>query len=94
MTKTRYPQIFFINVPVLRASFQKHLGIYLDQKLNFNLHIKEKMAEAIRGVSVIKNLRRTLPPHSFFTIYKSFVQPHLDYSDVLYDQPNNRSLCQ
>ena len=27
-------------------------------------------------------------------IYKSFVQPHLDYGDVLYDQPNNKSLCQ
>ena len=25
--------------------------------------------------------------------YKSFVRPHLDYGDVLYDQPNNMSFC-
>ena len=26
------------------------------------------------------------------TIYKSFVRPHLDYGDVIYDQPNNSNL--
>ena len=28
------------------------------------------------------------------TIYKSFVRPHLDYGDLIYDQPNNESFCQ
>ena len=37
--------MLFSNVPVFRSSFQKHLGIDLDQKLNFNRHIKEKMAK-------------------------------------------------
>ena len=27
-------------------------------------------------------------------IYKSFVRPHLDYGDIIYDQPNNESFCQ
>ena len=30
-----------------------------------------------------------LPRSSLLTIYKSFVRPHLDYGDVIYDQPNN-----
>ena len=34
-----------------------------------------------------------LPRHSLLTIYKSFVRLHLDYGDILYDQPNSRSLC-
>ena len=25
-------------------------------------------------------------------IYKSFVRPHLDYGDIVYNQPNNASL--
>ena len=29
---------------------------------------------------------------SLLTIYKSFVRPHLDYGDVIYDQPNNSNL--
>ena len=31
-----------------------------------------------------------LLPHSFLlTRYKSFVRPHLDYDNVIYDQPKN-----
>ena len=33
-----------------------------------------------------------LPRSSLLTIYKSFVRPHLDYGDVIYDQPNNSHL--
>ena len=31
---------------------------------------------------------------SLLTIYKSFVRPHLDYGDLIYDQPNNSNLPQ
>ena len=30
-----------------------------------------------------------LPHDPLVTIYKSFIRPHLDYGDVIYDQPNN-----
>ena len=32
-----------------------------------------------------------LPRHSLLTIYKSFIRPHLDYGDIIYDQPNNQA---
>ena len=31
---------------------------------------------------------------ALLTVYKSFVRPHLDYGDIIYDQPNNESFCQ
>ena len=31
----------------------------------------------------------SLPRSSLLTIYKSFVRPHLDYGDIIYDQPKN-----
>ena len=31
---------------------------------------------------------------ALLAIYKSFVRPHLDYGDIIYDQPNNESFCQ
>ena len=34
-----------------------------------------------------------LPSKSLLTIYKFFIRPHLDYCDVIYDQPNNESFC-
>ena len=94
MTKWSHPPVFFNDIPVSCVSFQKHLGIYPDEKLNFNHHIKEKMTKAMKGIGVIKRLSKMLPRHSLLTIYKSFVRPHLDYGDILYDQPNNKSFCQ
>ena len=35
--------VIFNNMLVVRSSCQKHLGIYLDEKLNFSNHIKEKI---------------------------------------------------
>ena len=46
------------------------------------------------GISVIRKLNTMLPQHSHAKLYKSFVRYHLDCGDVLYDQPNNESLCQ
>ena len=94
MTKSSHPQVFFNDIPVSQVSFQKHLGIYLDEKLNSNHHIKEKMSKAMKGIGVIKRLRKMLTRYSLLTIYISFVRPHLDYGDILYDQPNNKSFCQ
>ena len=42
---------------------------------------------------MIKKLSNTLPRDAFFTIYKLFVRPHLDYGDIIYDQPQNESFC-
>ena len=33
-----------------------------------------------------------LPRKSLLTIFMSFVQPHLDYRDIIYDNPGNESL--
>ena len=48
----------------------------------------------MRGVGVIRKLSKILPQNPLITVYESFVRPHLDYGDVIYDQPNNESLCQ
>ena len=86
MTKSSHPQIPFTNVPVSHASFQKHLGNYLDEKLNFNHHINKKMTKAMIGIGAIKRLCKMRPQHSLLTIYKSLVWSHVDYGDILYDQ--------
>ena len=36
----------FNHMPVVCSSCRKHLGIYLDEKLNFSNHIKEKISKA------------------------------------------------
>ena len=94
IAKSSHPLIYFNNAPVSRVSFQKDLGVYVDEKLNFSYPIKEKISKAMKEMDDIKKLSNMLPRHSCITIYKAFVRPHLDYSDIPYDQPHNESLCQ
>ena len=67
--------------------------MHLDEKLNFQTYIKEKIAKANKGIGIIHKLAKVLPRESLITIYKSFVRPHIDYGDIIYDQPNNDSFC-
>ena len=52
-------------------------------KLNFKLHIKEKISKAMKGICIIKKLSNLLLRKSFITIYKSFLRLHLDYGDLI-----------
>ena len=61
--------------------------------MDFSKHINEKISKAQKGISVIKKLYNILPRNVLLTIYKSFVRPHLDYGDIVYDQLNNQSFC-
>ena len=52
-----------------------------------------KSLKANKGIGIIHKLTHVLPWLSLVTIYKSFIQPHLDYGDIIYDLPNNESFC-
>ena len=65
----------------------------LDEKL-LNNHILEKLSKASKGVGILRKLFYLIPRGALITIYKSFVCPHLDYGDFIYDKPNNNSFIQ
>ena len=48
---------------------KKHLGMFLNESLNFSYHTKEKMSTAMKGTGVIKKVSKTLPWHSVITIH-------------------------
>ena len=73
------------NIQVERASSQKHLGLLLDEKLNFKQHIESAIVKINKGVAVIKKLRYSLPRKSLITIYKAFLRSLIDYGDIFYD---------
>ena len=75
----------FNNIPVEHSTIQKHLGVY-DETLNFNTHSTEKVGKATKGILLSKNCLKD----ALLTIYKSFIRPHLDYGDIIYDRPDNK----
>ena len=66
----------------------------LDEKLNFDHHITEKIEKANKVIGVIKKLYGVLSCRELLTIYKCFFRPNLDYGNFIHDQPNNNSILQ
>ena len=83
--KISYPSITFNIAPVAHTTCQKHLDLYLDEKLSFYDHIYVKLSKANKGIGIIKKFSNTLPRNSLLTIYKSFIRLNLDYCDIIFD---------
>ena len=86
-----HPPIKFNNINISNCPHQKHLGIVLDSKLNFNAHVDQKIKKCNRIIGLTRRLSISLPRNALLTIYKSFVRPHLDYGDILYHKTNNEN---
>ena len=91
--KVNHMPATFDAIPVAQPSHQKHLCQYLDEKLNFNHHIKEIISKVCKGIGIIRKLKNILPRYALLTIYKALIRPNIDYSEFIYDQCHNESFC-
>ena len=66
----------------------------LDTKLDFSLHLKNVQNKVNKTIALLRKLQVTLPRTSLITILKSFIRPHLDYGDIIYDRAYNTSFHQ
>ena len=76
---------FFNNSLIEQDPTQKHLGLTLDHNLTFQYQVNEKIKKAMKGIGLLRKEHRTF----LLNIYKSFMRPHLDYGDAVYDQSSN-----
>ena len=82
---------FFINNIVTRSNTQKHLGMILDTKLDFQEHLKSLFSKINKTISTLRKLQHILRISSLLTTRNSFIRPHLDYGDIINDQTYNAS---
>ena len=73
---------------------QKHLGMLLDFRLDFQEHWKSLLKKVNKTVALLRKFQNILPRSALLTIYKCFVRTHLDYGDIIYDQAFNNSFHQ
>ena len=92
--EVNHPELYFNGSIVQKTSVQKHLGVYLDDKLCFKHHLKNLLDKSTKSIAVLRKLRFFVPRKSLITVYKSFIRSCLDYADVIYDQPNIASFSE
>ena len=80
---TNHPPLFFNENVVLKATPQKHLGMFLHSELNFSEQLKTIFQKTNKTIGLLRKLQTLLPRAPLITIYKSFIRPHLDYGDMI-----------
>ena len=89
--KSSHPSVYFNNIPVNSTSVHKHPGMLLDNKLSYKHHLKFVLNKIKKTIGLLRKFQQILPRQSLITIYKSFIRPHLDYGDIVYDRAFNES---
>jgi hypothetical protein len=78
------------NINISPVSIIRDLGIYIDDKLNFESHINRKISIAYAKCSAILRAFTFKKPEQFFKLYEVYVRPIIDYGSEVY-QPKERS---
>ena len=86
-----HPAISLNNIQIEKAPYQRHLGLIIKEKLNFEQYIDSAISKVNKGISIIYRFRYRLPRKSLITIYKTFLRPRID---IIYDQPQNDSFSE
>ena len=58
---------------------------------NTPIPCKLKNKKATKAIGLYRKLQHILPRTSLLVIYMLFIKPHLDFGDVVYDQPSNNA---
>ena len=91
LQKKDYPPLYFNDSSVKETCTQKHLGMLLDFRLDFQEHWKSLLKKVNKTVALLRKFQNILPRSALLTIYKCFVRTHLDYGDIIYDEAFNNS---
>ena len=64
---------------ITKCNSEKDLGITIDDKLKFQVHINTQIKKANSKLGLIKRTFSYLDKEIFMKLYKSLVRPHLEY---------------
>ena len=67
------------------VSCHKHLGVYLNDDMNWQDHLDHVTAQASKRIGVLRSLKFRLSRTSLRTIYISHIRSKLEYCDVVWD---------
>ena len=71
--------ILFNNVRIERVTSTKFLGLYIDEKLNWKIHVDNLSKLLSKNVGVIYKLRSVFPQEVLFILYSTLILSYLNY---------------
>ena len=59
--------------------------------MDFKEHLEIIFEKVSKTIGLLRKRQNLLSRKSLITVYKSFVRPHMDYGDIIYNQAYNAS---
>ena len=85
LQKSNHPFLTLNSTSVTQSEIQKHLGMFLDSKLDFKEQIQNVLNKVSKTLGLLRKLQKILPKPPLIRIYRSFIRPYLDYADIIFD---------
>lgn len=79
------PPLYFDNTTLEPTSNHKHLGVILQNDCKWDLHINAIITKCRPLVNCLRTFKYRLSRKALENLYKSYILPHFDYADVLWD---------
>ena len=77
--------LFFFDEPISQVKHHKHLGIVIQQNLKWGTHIDNICATTNTKINILNHISRNVNRKTLEILYKSFITPGLEYSDIVFD---------
>ncbi|KAJ8733365.1 hypothetical protein PYW08_001663 [Mythimna loreyi] len=78
------PPVVYDSVPILYSKSAKNLGVHIDTKLSWDVHIADVSKRVFYSFQSLKRLQKFLPFHTKVTLAQSLLLPLIDYADVCF----------
>ena len=70
-----------INNEILKeVDSAKYLGVLMDNKLNWNMHVNNIKLRISKGISILSLIRHYVPQTILRSLYFTFINSHIDYN--------------
>jgi hypothetical protein len=78
-------QLIFGNTNLTDAVHHKHLGVTLQNNCKWDEHIRAIASKVNMLISCLRTYKYRLGRKALETMYRSFILPHFDYADIIWD---------
>ena len=76
--------IYMNNIKIEYVSSTRFLGVIMDDKLRFNLHINEISKKISKNIGVLFKLRQYVPNNTLLSVYRSIIEYYINYCNLIF----------
>ena len=88
ITPLELADIYMNNIKIEYASSTRFLGVIIDDKLKFNLHINAITKKISKSIGVLYKLRQYVSNTTLLSVYHCIIGCHINYCNLIFGNTN------